>query len=152
MNGLVHPVPDPHSPFRGNTGLVAGAVPEPGDVLLPTTRLDRIGPSNAGGIRVLNGMTRAQVPSVDALDVAGRPLARLHPLVKDDTCYAMSSLPVGSEGTLGAITQLLLRLLPLPSTRAVVLLGLPSLPAALDLPARVPTRLPLLRAVEDAGQ
>lgn len=42
------------------------------------------------------------------------------------------------------ITRLLLRLVPLPADRAVALLGLPGLPAALDVLARVRTRLPLL--------
>src|SRR5688500_3392491 len=180
----------------GNTGLVAGGVPELGDVLLSTTRLDRIGPvdpvsstvvaeagvtlaalqdflrphglelpvdlaaresctvggmaaTNAGGIRVLQeGMMRSQVLSVDALAVDGRPLVRMHPLVKDNTGYSLSALLVGSEGTLGVITRLLLRVVARPATRAVVLLGLPGVQAALDVLAAMRVRVPQLRAAE----
>jgi FAD/FMN-containing dehydrogenase len=180
----------------GNTGLVAGGVPEDGDVLLSTTRLSRIGPvdpvsgtvvaeagvtlaalqeylrphglelpvdlaaresctvggmaaSNAGGVRVLQeGMMRSQVLSVDALAVDGRPLVRLHPLVKDNTGYSLSALLVGSEGTLGVITRLLLRVVARPAARAVVLLGLPGVAAALDVLAAMRARVPQLRAAE----
>jgi FAD/FMN-containing dehydrogenase len=180
----------------GNTGLVAGGVPEAGDVLLSTTRLNRIGPvdpvsgtvvadagvtlaalqdflrphglelpvdlaaresctvggmaaTNAGGIRVLQeGMMRSQVLSVDALSVDGRPLVRMHPLVKDNTGYSLSALLVGSEGTLGVITRLLLRVVARPSARAVVLLGLPGVQSALDVLAAMRVRVPQLRAAE----
>jgi FAD/FMN-containing dehydrogenase len=180
----------------GNTGLVAGGVPEAGDVLLSTTRLNRIGPvdpvsstvvaeagvtlaalqdflrphglelpvdlaaresctvggmasTNAGGIRVLQqGPMRSQVLSVDALAVDGRPLARLHPLVKDNTGYSLAALLVGSEGTLGVLTRLLLRVVARPATRAVVLLGLPGVQSALDVLAAMRVRVPQLRAAE----
>jgi FAD/FMN-containing dehydrogenase len=180
----------------GNTGLVAGGVPEAGDVLLSTTRLNRIGPvdpvsgtvvaeagvtlaalqdflrphglelpvdlaaresctvggmaaTNAGGIRVLQeGMMRSQVLSADALTVDGRTLARLHPLVKDNTGYALASLLVGSEGTLGVLTRLLLRVVARPTARAVVLLGLSSVQSALDVLAAMRVRVPQLRAAE----
>jgi FAD/FMN-containing dehydrogenase len=180
----------------GNTGLVAGSVPEAGDVLLSTTRLNRIGPvdpvsstvvaeagvtlaalqdflrphglelpvdlaaresctvggmaaTNAGGIRVLQeGMMRSQVLSADALTVDGRPLARLHPLVKDNTGYSLAALLVGSEGTLGVITRLLLRAVARPANRAVVLLGLPGVQSALDVLAAMRVRVPQLRAAE----
>ena len=91
---------------------------------------------------------RSQVLSVDALDVAGRPLARLHPLVKDNTGYSLSALLVGSEGTLGVITRLLLRVVARSAARAVVLLGLPGVPAALDVLAAMRVRVPQLRAAE----
>ncbi len=180
----------------GNTGLVAGAVPEAGDVLLSTTRLSRIGAvdpvaavvtaeagvtltalqdavrpaglelavdlaaresctlggmaaTNAGGIRTLSdGSMRSQVVAVDALDVRGRPLTRMRPLVKDNTGFGMSSLLVGSEGTLGLVTRLLLRLVPMPASRAVVLLGLPDVPAAVAALGALRPRLPGLRAAE----
>jgi FAD/FMN-containing dehydrogenase len=180
----------------GNTGLVAGSVPEAGDVLLSTTRLDRIGPvdpvsstvvaeagvtlaglqdflrphglelpvdlaaresctvggmaaTNAGGIRVLQeGMMRSQVLAVDALGVDGRPLARLSPLVKDNSGYSMAGLLVGSEGTLGVLTRLLLRVVARPAGRAVVLLGLPGVQPALDVLAAMRVRVPRLRAAE----
>jgi FAD/FMN-containing dehydrogenase len=180
----------------GNTGLVNGAVPEAGDVLLSTTRLNRIGPldpvagtvvaeagvtlaalqdhlrphglelpvdlaaresctvggmaaTNAGGIRVLQeGMMRSQVLSVDALAADGRPLVRMHPLVKDNTGYSLSALLVGSEGTLGVITRLLLRVVARPAARAVVLLGLPDVQTALQVLAAMRIRVPQLRAAE----
>lgn len=180
----------------GNTGLVAGSIPESGDVLLSMTRLARIGrvdpvaatvvaeagvtlaalqdvlrphglelpidlaaresctvggmaATNAGGIRVLQeGMMRSQVLSVDALAVDGRPLARLHPLVKDNTGYSIAALLVGSEGTLGVITRLLLRVVARPAARAVVLLGLPGVQSALDMLATMRMRVPQLRAAE----
>lgn len=105
--------------------------------------------TNAGGVRVLQeGMMRSQVLSVDSLSVDGRPLTRLHPLIKDNTGYALSALLVGSEGTLGVLTRLLLRVVARPAARAVVLLGLPGIEAALEVLAAVRARVPQLRAAE----
>lgn len=105
--------------------------------------------TNAGGIRALSdGSMRSQVVAVDALDVRGRPLTRMRPLVKDNTGFAVSSLLVGSEGTLGLVTRLLLRLVPLPHSRAVVLLGLPDVQATVTALGAVRPRLPGLRAAE----
>lgn len=105
--------------------------------------------TNAGGIRALaDGSMRAHVLALDALDVGGRQLARLKPLVKDNTGLAVGCLLVGSEGQLGVITRLLLRLVPVAAERAVALVGFADLDPVLAAVATVRRRLAGLRAAE----
>jgi glycolate oxidase len=51
--------------------------------------------------------------------------------------YDLTRLFIGSEGTLGIFTKLILRLLPLPESKATFLLTFPSLNRATDLVARI---------------
>ena len=96
--------------------------------------------TNAGGIRVLRyGSMRAQVAGAEAVLADGSVVSRLAGLAKDNTGYDLVSLLCGSEGTLGVLTTLRLRLVPALRTRAVALVGLPDVATAVGL-------LPLLRA------
>jgi FAD/FMN-containing dehydrogenase len=82
--------------------------------------------TNAGGIRVLRyGDTRAQVVGAEAVLADGSVISRLAGLPKDGTGYDLVSLLCGSEGTLGVVTQLRLRLVPRLRARAVALVALP---------------------------
>ena len=60
-------------------------------------------------------------------------------LVKDVAGYALTHLFVGSQGTLGIITEATLRLRPLPPPRSTVLAFFPSIDAAGDAVARITT-------------
>lgn len=105
--------------------------------------------TDAGGVRVLrDGTMRRQVLSATALDVDGREITELHPLVKDNTGYDLTALLVGSEGTLGVLTALLLRVVPVAEHMATALIGLPDLAAVEAFVARVRRGLPSLRAAE----
>ncbi|MGD9944132.1 MAG: FAD-binding oxidoreductase [Burkholderiaceae bacterium] len=67
--------------------------------------------TNAGGNRVLRyGMTRDMVLGLEAVLADGTVVSSLHPLIKNNTGYDLKQLFIGSEGTLGVITRLVLRL------------------------------------------
>jgi FAD/FMN-containing dehydrogenase len=69
-------------------------------------------------------------------------------LLKDNAGYDLPALLVGSEGTLGVITSVRWRLVPLLQARVAALVPLTSLGAAAELLARVRPRLPSLHAAE----
>ncbi len=77
---------------------------------------------NAGGPRAVKyGVTRQHVLAIQAVLPTGG-LARFGArTIKSVAGYDMVSLLVGSEGTLGVITEATLRLLPLPQTRSTLL-------------------------------
>ena len=105
--------------------------------------------TNAGGERVLRyGTTRAQVLGVEAVLADGTVVSRLAGLPKDNTGYDVVSLLVGSEGTLGIITKLRLRLVPLYPGRAVALVAVDDTAAAVTLVQGLRSALPSLEAAE----
>jgi FAD/FMN-containing dehydrogenase len=105
--------------------------------------------TNAGGERVLRyGTTRAQVLGVEAVLADGTVVSRLAGLPKDNTGYDVISLLVGSEGTLGLITKLRLRLVPLYAGRAVALVAVEDTAAAVALVRSLRTALSSLEAAE----
>lgn len=93
--------------------------------------------TNAGGLRVVGfGDTRRQVAGVESVLADGRVLRRMEPLAKDNGGYDLSQLMIGSEGTLGVVTAVRLRLIAKPETAPVVtLVGLPDVAAAVDVVA-----------------
>jgi FAD/FMN-containing dehydrogenase len=105
--------------------------------------------TNAGGIRVLRyGSMRAQVAGAEAVLADGSVLTRLGGLAKDNTGYDLVSLLCGSEGTLGILTRLRLRLVPRLQARAVAVLALADTAAAVRLLPALRARLPDLVAAE----
>jgi FAD/FMN-containing dehydrogenase len=97
--------------------------------------------TNGGGLRVLRwGPARAQLVGAEVALADGSLLTRVGGPLKDSTGYDLSGLVCGSEGTLGVLTRVRLRLVPpLPRTRAVALAGVPDLRAAQALLAAVRT-------------
>ncbi len=90
--------------------------------------------TNAGGVTVIAyGNARELVTGVEAVLADGRIVNALTKLRKDNTGYDVKSLFVGSEGTLGVITAVSLRLFPNPRARATAFVGLASPEKALDL-------------------
>jgi glycolate oxidase len=74
---------------------------------------------NAGGPRCLKyGVTKDYVLGLHAVLADGRLLRCGGKLIKNVTGYQFAQLFVGSEGTLGVITEITLRLIPLPRARA----------------------------------
>lgn len=83
--------------------------------------------TNAGGTRVLrHGPMRNQVAGVEAVLGTGAVISHLGGLLKDNTGYDLAGLLCGSEGTLGVVTAVRLRLVPTAPARATALLALPS--------------------------
>jgi FAD/FMN-containing dehydrogenase len=91
--------------------------------------------TNAGGLRVLRwGPARAQLIGAELALAGGELLSRVDGPVKDSTGFDLSGLLCGSEGTLGVLTRVRLRLVPpLPAGRAVALVGVPGVAAAVAL-------------------
>lgn len=105
--------------------------------------------TNAGGIRVLRyGSMAAQVAGVEAVLADGSVLSRLGGLAKDQTGYDLGQLLVGSEGTLGVITRLRLRLVPQLPERAVALVAVDGTTSALLVLQQLKAVLPDLAAAE----
>ncbi len=94
--------------------------------------------TNAGGVQVLrHGTMRARVAGLEAVLADGSVLDQLSPLVKDTGGYDIKQLLIGSEGTLGIVTRVCLRLAARPQTRVVAWAGMASPAAALALLARL---------------
>jgi FAD/FMN-containing dehydrogenase len=105
--------------------------------------------TNAGGERVMRyGTMRAQLLGVEAVLPDGTVVSRLTGLPKDNTGYDVVSLLAGSEGTLGVVTKLRLRLVPLLTSRAVALVAVDDTAAAVALVHALRDRLPSIEAAE----
>ena len=88
---------------------------------------------NAGGPRCLKyGVTREYVLGIEAVVKEGLEIRSGNPILKDVAGYDITKLFVGSEGTLGLITGVILKLIPKPQARA--------------------TALALFRRLEDVGE
>jgi len=73
--------------------------------------------TNAGGMRVIRyGMMREQVLGIEAVLADGRVISSLNQMIKNNTGYDLKQLFIGSEGTLGVITRLVLRLRERPTS------------------------------------
>ncbi|RZJ02199.1 MAG: FAD-binding oxidoreductase, partial [Rubrivivax sp.] len=69
--------------------------------------------TNAGGNRVLRyGMTRDLVLGLEVVLADGTVVESLHQMQKNNAGYDVRQLFVGSEGTLGVITRVVLKLVP----------------------------------------
>ena len=81
--------------------------------------------TNAGGNRVIRyGMMRDMVLGLEAVLADGTVVSSLNHLIKNNAGYDLRQLFIGSEGTLGVITRLVLRLREQPSARNMALVGL----------------------------
>lgn len=183
-------------PQGGNTGLVGGATPCDGEVVVDLRALDRleavdalggqvtvgagavvarvqeaasdagwaygvdwgardsatIGGSvatNAGGLRfVRHGGTRQQLLGVEAVLGSGSVIRHLPEVEKDNTGYDLAGLLCGSEGTLGIITAVRLRLVPPTPDLATALVAFADTGAAVTAASVLRRGLSGLEAVE----
>jgi len=94
--------------------------PDPGSMKIST-----IGGNvaeNSGGLRGLKyGVTRDYVMGLEVVLPDGRLVRLGSACVKDVAGYSMKDVFVGSEGSLGIITEVLLKLLPRPAARRTLL-------------------------------
>lgn len=119
---------------------------------------------NSGGLRGLKyGVTRDYVLGLEVVLPNGDIIKTGGKLAKDVAGYDLTRLFVGSEGTLGVITEITLKLLPLPETKKTMLALYEDIHAAAQTVSEilaqkiVPTTLefldqPTLRVVEDFSQ
>jgi FAD/FMN-containing dehydrogenase len=90
--------------------------------------------TNAGGIKVIRyGLIRDWIAGLTVVTGTGEVLELNNSLVKNATGYDLRQLFIGSEGTLGFITEVTLRLTRPPSDLQVVVVGLPNLDAIMDV-------------------
>ncbi len=90
--------------------------------------------TNAGGNRVLRyGMMRDLVLGVEVVLADGTIMTSLNKMIKNNAGYDLKHLFLGSEGTLGIITKLVLRLFPKPRSISTALLALPDYDGVLAL-------------------
>jgi len=94
--------------------------PDPGSMKIST-----IGGNvaeNSGGLRGLKyGVTRDYVMGLEVVMPNGETVRLGNKCVKDVAGYSMKDLFIGSEGTLGIVTEVLLKLLPRPAARRTML-------------------------------
>lgn len=83
---------------------------------------------NAGGMRAVKyGVTKNYVMGLEVVLADGTVINTGGKALKNVTGYDLTSLFTGSEGTLGIITRVLLRLIPMPKTRNTLQLMFKSL-------------------------
>ncbi len=81
--------------------------------------------TNAGGNRVLRyGMMRDMVLGLEVVLADGTVLSSMNSLIKNNSGYDLKQLFIGSEGTLGVITRLVLRLREAPASSSMALVAL----------------------------
>ena len=110
--------------------------PDPGSIDLST-----IGGNvacNAGGMRCVKyGVTADYVVGMTVVLADGRVLQLGGKLRKRASGYRLLQLFIGSEGTLGIVTELIVKLIPRPRFNATAMVGFPSVESAGDAVARV---------------
>lgn len=105
--------------------------PDPGSMKIST-----IGGNvaeNSGGLRGLKyGVTRDYVMGLEVVLADGRIVWLGSQCVKDVAGYSMKDIFIGSEGTLGVITKVLLKLVPKPQTKKTLLATFVQMDAAAE--------------------
>ncbi len=106
--------------------------------------------TNAGGNRVIRyGMARDMVLGLEAVLADGTLMTSLNKMIKNNAGYDLKHLFIGSEGTLGIITRVVLRLFPKPASSVVALCAVKDHAGALELLTAARRDLgPLLSAFE----
>ncbi len=90
--------------------------------------------TNAGGNQVIRfGMTRALVLGLEAVLADGTVVSSMNKMLKNNAGYDLKHMFIGSEGTLGIITRVVLRLYPKLSSRCTALCALNNLPDVIKL-------------------
>jgi glycolate oxidase len=105
--------------------------PDPGSMKIST-----IGGNvaeNSGGLRGLKyGVTRDYVMGMEVVLADGRIVWLGSQCVKDVAGYSMKDVFIGSEGTLGVITKVLLKLVPKPQAKKTLLATFAQMDAAAE--------------------
>lgn len=100
--------------------------------------------TNVGGVKVLKyGSFRQWVSHLTVVTGAGEILRLNRDLVKNATGYDLKNLFIGSEGTLGIITEVGLKVIPPPQESSVIVVGLEDLEQVLPIYQSFKTELSL---------
>ncbi|MBU6155066.1 MAG: FAD-binding oxidoreductase [Bdellovibrionales bacterium] len=105
--------------------------------------------TNAGGIRVIRyGNTRNWVLGLTLVTMDGTIHTFNSELEKNNTGYDLRQLMIGSEGTLGIITEATLKLAPIPHETQVLLFSLKGFPELIEFFNACRKNFPELSAFE----
>ena len=98
--------------------------------------------TNAGGMRAVKyGVTRDYVRGLTVVLPDGEIVKLGGKVVKNSSGYALKDLMIGSEGTLGVITEAILKLLPLPALSVSLLAPFETMEKAIEaVPAIIRSR------------
>jgi glycolate oxidase len=136
--------------------------PDPGSMKIAT--IGGAISENSGGLRGLKyGVTRDYVIGLEVVMPNGDIIKTGGKLAKDVAGYDLTRLMVGSEGTLGIITEAILKLIPMPETKKTMLALYQDLEAAARTVSKIiankiiPITLefldqPTIKVVEDYSQ
>jgi len=155
----------PVTPRGAGSGYSAGAVPLYGGIVLATERMDDILEVDEANMMVVVepgvvtndineklaplglwyagypiGVTERYVLGLEMVTPTGEIVRLGGKRVKDVTGYNLRKLIVGSEGTLGIVTQVILRLVPLPKAVVDLLVLFPDAGMAIGAVPRMITR------------
>jgi FAD/FMN-containing dehydrogenase len=90
--------------------------------------------SNAGGINVIRyGMMRNVTLGLEAVLADGTIVSSLNRMIKNNTGYDLKQLFIGSEGTLGVVTKVVVKLEEPPTTINTAMLSLSTFQNVLEL-------------------
>jgi FAD/FMN-containing dehydrogenase len=99
--------------------------------------------TNAGGNNVLRyGMARQNVRGLEVVLADGTVVTSLNKLMKNNAGYDWTQLFIGSEGTLGVVTRVVLGLHPLVPERSAAICAVDDFPTALTVLRRLEAMLP----------
>jgi len=103
----------------------------------------------AGGPRAVKyGVTKDYVTGLEAVLPSGEIIRCGGKLVKDVTGYNLTQLLIGSEGTLAVVTEITLKLLPLPKVQIDLLAPFADFQAAADAVSKIIEQRILPTAIE----
>ena len=98
--------------------------------------------TNAGGINVIrHGMTRQRVLGLEAVLADGTVISSMNRMLKNNAGYDLKQLFIGSEGTLGVVTRVVVRLEEAPVSRNSALIALASFDAVTAMLKRFQSKL-----------
>lgn len=89
--------------------------------------------TNAGGMRAVRyGVTRDYVRGLTVVLATGEVITLGGKIVKNSSGYSLTNLMIGSEGTLGVITEAVLKIIPKPEISLSLLVPFETMEGALD--------------------
>ena len=90
--------------------------------------------TNAGGNQVIRfGMTRALILGLEAVLADGTVISSMNKMLKNNAGYDLKQLFIGTEGTLGIVTRVVVRLYPQLESRCTALCALSDLDDVISL-------------------
>jgi len=105
--------------------------------------------TNAGGNQVIHyGMTRALVLGLEVVMADGTIISSRNKLIKNNTGFDLKHLFIGSEGSLGVVTEAILRLFPAMSSRQSALCAMSDFSDVVALLKSMKRKLPVISSFE----